>query len=76
MELLNAMDAWREADPIGSGDVVAGKDNVPLQGLAPFQPNVHVHDVVEAPHHVDFCEDFSTPKKDPISSTLVSNFCF
>jgi hypothetical protein len=44
MELLNAMDVRREADPTGIGDVVAGKEDVPLQGLAPFEPTT----VVEA----------------------------
>jgi hypothetical protein len=86
MELLNAMDVRREADPTGIGDVVAGKEDVPLQGLAPFEPTTvveagahvqpNVPDVVEALHHVDSCEKSNTPKKDSISSTLVSNFCF
>jgi hypothetical protein len=88
MELLNTMDARRKSDPTGIGDVVAGKDNVPLHGLAPFQPttvveagapvqpDAPVHGIVEAPHHVDSCEKSSTPKKGPVSSTLVNNFCF
>jgi hypothetical protein len=88
MELLNTMDARREAGPTSNGDIVAGKDDVPLQGLAPFQPtavveagapvqpDVPIQDVVEAPHHVDSCDEFSTTKNDPINSTMVSNFCF
>jgi hypothetical protein len=82
MELLNAIHVRPIASPSGSTDVVAVQDDVPLQGSAPFQPTghveagapmQHVHNPVEASHHVDSCEGFSTPKKIPISSTLVSN---
>jgi hypothetical protein len=90
MDLLNAMAARRVAGPGGSADDVAAQDDVLVEGHGPFEPTVSgevgapmqpdlpVHDLVEAPHHVDPCEELNTPKKDPISSTSVSNFssCF
>jgi hypothetical protein len=82
MELLNAMHVRPIAGPSGSANIVAVQDDVPLQGYVPFEPTTRVeaggpeqtvHDPVEASHHVDSCEGFSTPKKVPINSTLVSN---
>jgi hypothetical protein len=87
MDLLNAMAARRVAGPGGcSPEDVAIPDDVIIQGHGPFEPTVlgedgahmqidlPVHDLVEAPHHADSYEGLNTPKKDPISSTSVSNF--
>jgi hypothetical protein len=78
MELLNVMDARRVDDPTSSVDAM---DPAPFQltalveAGASVEPNRSVHGIVQASCHADSCEGFSTPKKDPISSTSVSNFC-
>jgi hypothetical protein len=87
MDLLNAMAARRVTGPSGcSPEDVAVPGDVIIQGHGPFEPTVlgedgapmqidlPVHDLVEAPHHADSYEGLNTPKKDPISSTSVSNF--
>jgi hypothetical protein len=65
MDLLNAMDARRVAGPGGSVDDIAAQDDVSLQAPDPTAAPMTI---------ADSCEEFNTPKKDPIGSTSVSNF--